>query len=114
MPETPKQQLSRLCAADYDPKLTSDELDVILESAQRPDAEGYVPGDIGYTVTYDMNAAIGSGWETKAGRAAADFRFEEDNQSFYREQVYRACAERAKRYNRRLVQVPMTAETGLE
>jgi hypothetical protein len=96
-----RARIERLTAADYDPVLETADVDVLMEIAATDDPE-----------VWNTYRALGAGWEIKAGRAAADFRFEEDNQSFYREQVYRACAERAKRYNRHLVTVPMITEEG--
>jgi len=96
-----RARIEHLTAADYFPELTSDEVDGLMLVAATDDPE-----------VWNTYRAIGAGWEIKAGKVAGDFRFEEDNQSFYREQVYRACAERAKRYNRHLVTVAMTTEEG--
>ena len=94
-----RAEIERLTAHDYDPKLETTDIDTLVAIAATDDPE-----------VWNTKRGIASGWETKAARAAGDFRFEEDNQSFYREQVYRACKEMAKRYSRDLVQVPLTTD----
>jgi hypothetical protein len=76
-----------------------------MQLARRADADGILPSEDGWTPTYDLNVAVSQGWETKAARAAGDFRFEEDNQVFYREQIHAHCRAQADRWNRRLVVV---------
>jgi hypothetical protein len=107
-----RRRIYRLTAADYDPQLTADDLDDMVQIARRADSAGREYGDEDWEPTYDVNAACYSGWMTKAARAAGDFRFEEDNQGFYREQVYRHCVQQAARFNRGVVAVPMTSSEG--
>ena len=104
--EEAKAQIARVCAATYDPQLDDEDLTHLVNTCKRYDVDGRAPDDAEWVPTFDLNYAYAQGWEIKAGRAAGDFRFEEDNQGFYREQVYRHCRQQADRYNRRAVQVP--------
>lgn len=98
-----RARVRRLTAYDYEPKLTDADIDDLVEMSRRPDALGRLPSETGWIPTYDLAVAVSNGWETKAARAAGDFRFEEDNQVFYREQVADHCMKMAKRWNRRMV-----------
>jgi len=104
-----KEVIGRLCAATYDPQLDNEDMDYLAEIARTPDINGTDVDDPAWIPTYNIKRAVAHGWETKAARAAGDFRFEDDSQSFYREQVYRACREQADRYSRDMVAVPMTS-----
>ena len=46
------------------------------------------------------------------GTAVLDFRFEEDNQSFYREHVYQHCRKQADRWGRGMIAVPIVGYQG--
>lgn len=70
MPETAKDKLKRMTAWDMTPELTEDDLDMLLEESSIADADGISPGEVGWTPTYDMNAAAAAGWLTKAARAS--------------------------------------------
>jgi hypothetical protein len=107
---TVRARIARLTAAEYDPKLESDDLDDLVGIATIPDEAGRNPTDTDWVETYDINRAVQMGWEIKAARAAGDFRFEEDNQAFYREHVFSHCRDMAKRYNRRAVYVPVRTD----
>jgi hypothetical protein len=100
-----RNRIRRLCAADHEPILTDADVDDLVEMARRPDVNGVMPTEDGWIPTFDIFYAVSSGWDTKAANAAGDFRFEEDNQVFYREQVVAHCLAMAKRYNRRMVVV---------
>jgi len=95
-----RERLGRLCAADHDPTLDTTDLNDCLTQAKRSDPMGRLPDEDGYEATWDMRYAASLGWELKAARAAGGFRFEEDTQVFYREQVFNHCEEMAKRYRR--------------
>jgi hypothetical protein len=105
--ETALARLRRMSASDTDPALTDEELNDILALSRIPDTEGRLPLDDDYEVRYDFNFAAAQAWDTKAGRCSDGFRFEEDTQVFYREQVFRHCQAMAKRYRRGAVLVPL-------
>ena len=97
-----KTTITNLCAAEFDPKLADADLEWLVDESRIPDETGYSISDPLYEETFDAYYGVMRGWELKAARAAGDFRFEEDNQVFYREQVAQHCMNMAKRYNRRL------------
>lgn len=98
--------IESLCAASFEPTLETTDLDMCVAATKINDADGNSPDDDAWTPTFYINRGVSKGWEIKAAKAASDFRFEEDNQSFYREQVYRACREQADRWNRQMIEVP--------
>lgn len=102
--------LARMCAHDYEPLLSPDDLSDLLTTARRPDKNGKLPSEDGWEPTWDLNAAAAAGWDTKAARVASNYRFEEDTQVFYREQVFTHCQKMAARYRRGMVQVPYGSE----
>ncbi|RPH37052.1 MAG: hypothetical protein EHM90_00445 [Chloroflexi bacterium] len=107
-----RARVMRLTAYDYEPMLTPDDIDDLVTLAQRADENGRDPDEDDWEPTYDLTAAVASGWETKAARASGDFRFEEDNQAFYREHVYQHCRKQADRWGRGMVAVPVVGYQG--
>jgi len=101
-----RERIKRLCAAAYDPELDDGDVDILVRQAKMPDLYGRMPADVDWEATWDINYAVMTGWDIKGAKAAGDFRFEEDQQVFYREQVARHCQAMSKRYNRRAINVP--------
>lgn len=92
--------LERRVASDMEPILTTVDLDELLSAARRPDRDGLLPSETGWTATYDLDAAAAAGWELKAARAAGNIDFGEDGQRFNESQVHAQCLEMAKLYRR--------------
>lgn len=65
-----------------------------------------------WTGTYELNAAAAEGWRWKAAKAASDFTFSTDGQSFSRSDVASACRDMAAMYRNRVVgSVPLVVDT---
>jgi hypothetical protein len=109
-----RARIERLTAHDVDPILDTADIDDLVGVAKSFDSLGRLPTDPEWEPTWDIYKAAAAGWDIKAGRAAGDFRFEEDNAVFHREQVFRHCSAMSQRYRRSAVQVPMTAVSALE
>lgn len=93
-------RLSSMVAAESAPTLTLVEVDDLLRGARRADGDGYEIADVGWTPTWDLNAAAAEGWRRKAGKVAGEFTFNADGGSFNRAEQYRACLDMAKSYSR--------------
>ena len=104
-----RARIESLTAHDFDPVLNPADIDDLMVIAKRQDENGNNPDDPEWEPTWAVRAAVRQGWEIKAARASAGFRFEEDNQGFYREQVYRACREMADRYKSQMVAVEVVS-----
>jgi hypothetical protein len=63
--ETAKDKLKKMTAWDMVPELTDGEIDELLEQSALMDAAGLAPDDVGWTPTYDLNAAAASGWRSR-------------------------------------------------
>lgn len=95
-----RDRIARFTNATEYPELDADDLDELVMLARRSDADGVHFSDTDWTPTYDVYAAAALGWEIKAGKAAGDFRFAEDGQSFSREQVFEHCMQMAKTFRK--------------
>lgn len=96
-----RTKLELMVLASEEPLLSATQLTDILTYARRPDADGLTYEDVGWTPTWDLDAAAAEGWRRKAGIAAARFNFSEDGQNFQRAQVYAHCLSQAEQYARR-------------
>lgn len=98
-----RARLMRMAAPTMDPVLSPDDITDLLTQARVVDVEGLLPSDVSYVATWtnaSVEAAAAAAWEVKAGRAAADFRFSDDGQSFSREQVHQQCLNMSRLYRR--------------
>jgi hypothetical protein len=87
--------------ADVEPELSSEDIDLLLSLARRPDEDGKVCTEEGWVETFDLDAAAAEGWRIKAGRASSRFSFAEDGQHFDRAQVFAHCVAQAEQYARK-------------
>jgi hypothetical protein len=101
---TARVRLAAMTAWDSEPTLSSPELDMLVELAQRADSDGLAPSDADWTPTYDLNAAAREGWLWKAARAASKFDVTTDGQSVSRSQMKDHCDEMAEMYRKRIMQ----------
>jgi hypothetical protein len=100
----PINELETMTQAQMDPKLSLDDLQMILQNAQRADANGRSPSDVNWQPTYDLNAAAAEGWRLKAAKVAGDFNFRSpDGSSYDRSQVMEHCERMAKHYASRII-----------
>ena len=83
-------RLSLLAAADYEPKLSILDLELLIDThAQAVDADGNAPSDEDWTPTYSVvgvSRAVKAAFEVKAAREAGAFDFQTDGQTFNRSQ----------------------------
>jgi len=102
-PETARFRLQRMAASDTDPTLSDAELEEILAAAARPDVDGLLPTDTGWTGTWDLAFAAAEGWRWKAGKVSERFAVNLDGAGLQRQQLFEHCLEMAARYARRIV-----------
>lgn len=71
-PQDALATLTRLTAASTDPEATldPDELQDLLDAAQRRDSAGRPVDDPGWQPTWNLDAAAAEGWQAKAGLVA--------------------------------------------
>lgn len=96
-----RQRLERMTAHDREPTLAVADVDDLVAMAKRPDADGLLPTDAGWTPTWELNAAAAAGWNWKAGKATADFDFSDDAGSYSRQQVFEMCKAQEDSYRKR-------------
>lgn len=102
-----------MVAAEKAPTLSVGQIETLLDLARRPDTDGLVPSDEGWTPTWNLNAAAAEGWRWKAAAVAGDFTFSTDGQSFSRSDKIRACLDMARMYSGRVAgSVPLNVPTG--
>lgn len=86
---------------NIDPVISSDELALIVDQAKRADSNGLAPSDPDWVETYDLAAAVATGWEIKAAKAAGGYAFTDNGQTLHREQIYTQCLAQAKIWRHR-------------
>jgi hypothetical protein len=91
-------KLRLFSGATQDPKLTDDELGVLLAQWAVRDADGLAPTDDGWVPTHLLAGAIADAWRAKAAAASSRAAFSADGSSFQRDQVFRHCMQMADRY----------------
>jgi hypothetical protein len=67
---SPKQQLSRMVAADTFPELTAYEIDALLAYAAVSDSAGREPSHPSWIPTYHLTRAAAEGWKWKMGKVS--------------------------------------------
>jgi hypothetical protein len=98
MPESIQDKIKKMLAADVEPVLTDDEIDDLLSSSGVADSGGNAPVDIGWTPTYDLNAAVAAGWMIKAARAAATVEVDPPGSGVFTSKVFDNCRAMARIY----------------
>ena len=96
-----RQRLERMTAAASEPTLDAGALDDLVAIAKRPDVDGLLPTDAGWTPTWDLNAAAAAGWTWKAGQVAGDFDYSDDAGSYSRGDVFAMCERMAEHYRKK-------------
>lgn len=96
------ESVAAMVAADSEPLLTDLEVAYLVELGRRPDSDGLLPDDVGWSGAYNLNAAAAEGWRRKAGKVAGQFSFTTDGQTFHRAEMYKACLDMAQHYANRL------------
>lgn len=107
-----QELIESMTAWDSVPALTAGQVALLVERARRPDSDGLLPSESGWTGTYDLNAAAAEGWRWKAAKVAGDFTFSSDGQSFNRHEMNQACLDMATMYRNRVVgAIPLNIPT---
>jgi len=89
-----------MTAAGHDPRLTEDEIIMLVRRARRVDsADRFVDAE-GYVFTCDLMWAAMRGWEIKAGRCAEVVPGSIGGGGFSFDQLFKHCQEQADRYRR--------------
>lgn len=94
--------LKLMTSASTEPKLTDDEINLILSTAKLSDTEGRAPSDAEWEPTWDLNRAAARGWDIKAGRASDHHAVTINGRVFSAQQVYEHCEEQARKYRKRI------------
>jgi len=96
--ETAKDKLKKMTAWDVEPTLSDSEIDELLSPASKADTSGLPPSDVGWTPTYDLNAAAADGWLIKAARAAALVEVDPPGSGILTSKVFDNCRAMARIY----------------
>jgi len=102
---TAKARLTNLVASASRPVLSDPDLESLLNLHQVPDRDGLTPLDVGWTPTWDFNAAAAEGWGWKAGKVAGDFNFTADGASYSKADVLTHCVDRQAHFAARVAGV---------
>jgi hypothetical protein len=95
------QKLSRMVAADSEPKLAPADLEMLLASAARADADGRLPSAPEWIPTYDLNRAAAEGWRWKAAKASELVSVDLDGERLSSNQIFEHCERMARMYSRK-------------
>jgi hypothetical protein len=94
--ETPKDKLKRMTAWNVVPTLSDGDLDALLAAVALEDAAGLPPTDVGWSPTYDLNAAAAAAWLVKAGRASPLTEVDPPGSGIYTSKVFDNCRAMAR------------------
>jgi len=109
-PEDAFAELVLMCAPDYEPQLSEDDLLRLLARARRPDSAGVLVGATDYVTTYDLHWAAMKAWEMKAGRCVDVVGGSAGGSGFAFDQMFAHCREMAAYYRRAVnSSIPATA-----
>ncbi|MGH7782530.1 MAG: hypothetical protein ACREO5_01625 [Candidatus Binatia bacterium] len=97
--DTPKDKLKKMIAWDAEPALTDTEIDELLGQSSVMDTSGIPPTDVGWSATYDLNAAAANGWLIKAARAAALTEVDPPGSGLFTSKVFDNCRAMARIYS---------------
>jgi hypothetical protein len=97
--ETAKEKLKRMIASDVEPSVSDAEVEELLAAASVPDGGGLAPIGVGWTPTYDLNAAAAAGWMIKAARAAALTEVDPPGSGIVTSKVFDNCRAMARIYS---------------
>lgn len=100
-----QRKLEIMVQASTEPTLSTDEVQLLLDSVKLVDSENRLPTDAAWEGNYDLNRAASQGWEWKAGKVASWYAFSDSGSSFNRQQVYDHCMAIAKRYANKVVSI---------
>lgn len=91
-------ELKLITAWDAVPTLTEAELNSALAKAALPDAAGLLPSALGWSATYDINAAAAEVWLVKAARASPTFEADPPGSGIFTSKVFDNCRKMARIY----------------
>ena len=81
-----------------EPKVTNEDLDLIVTLIKTVDKYGVWPTEATWTATYDVNQGIALAWQLKAGRLAPRYLFMSGGKMFSRNQYYDHCMKQYRFY----------------
>lgn len=93
-----RARISLLVAANEDPVLASEDIDILLDMARRVDVNATLPSGANWTPTFDINYAVSQGWLIKAGKSANKYLFMTGGKMLSRNQIYEHCVAMYKTY----------------
>ncbi len=99
--EEARTKIELLTMAASDPKLTSADVDQLVEFAKREDGQRLPPSDENWTPTWQLNASIALGWEMKAAKVSAAVDVQSGRQKISRNQMFANLMAMADRWRRR-------------
>lgn len=97
-----RARIRLLVKADQYPKLSGDEVEMLVASARRADHGGRAPSDLLWEPTWNLNYALYRGWEQKQANCAAHYDIQEADQRLSRSQVFDMCGRMATQYKHKL------------
>lgn len=91
-----KTRIMIYSVGDCEPKITSEDLDMIVNQVKMVDKYGVLPTEATWENTYNVNLGISLAWQLKAGRTADRYLFMTGGKMFSRNQYYDHCLKQAK------------------
>ena len=113
--EAARAQLAVLIAKTSQPVVTDEEIDVLLDGARRPDANGLVYGDDDYSPTWNLNAAAAAAWSLKAGRCADLVDMSVGDLRMSNSKLFEHCNTKAAEFRSMLIgSIPVSSSRNVE
>lgn len=93
------KKLSRMVDSCGEPKLSTEEVEDLLYQFRVADADGVLPGEADYVLTYSLRAAAREGWKLKAAKAAELQSTDLDGDRMSANQIFEHCERMVRRYS---------------
>ncbi len=84
------------------------ELDLLVQASRAVDSAGLAPTDAGWVPTFDVEEAVLAGLRLKLLKAAPNFAFSTDGQTFQRHQVREGLLQAVAIQEKRVMASPRT------
>ncbi len=98
-----KKDLTTMTAANVEPTISDEGLERLLNLAQRQDGTGKYPADVGWSPTFDIDAAAAEGCVWKAAASMHQVYFTSPSLGQYnQQQMYNHFMKQAEMYRARI------------
>ncbi len=107
-----RELIALRAGAAEDPPLDEVELETLVQASRAVDPAGLAPRDAGWLPTFDVEEAVLAGLRLKLLKAASNFSFSTDGQTFQRHQVREGLLQAVEIQERRVMASPRVKGSG--